>query len=41
VGALGLTKMTLMLAFTLVGHNLEAIRSFRSKKVVGQELAGR
>jgi hypothetical protein len=29
----GLTKMTLMLAFTVVGYNLEAIRSFRAKKV--------
>ena len=28
----GLTKMTLMLAFTLVGYNLDAIRSFRAKK---------
>ena len=29
---LGLAKMTLLLAFTLVGYNLEAIRSFTAKK---------
>ncbi len=28
----GLTKMTLLLAFTLAGYNLEAIRSFTAKK---------
>jgi hypothetical protein len=28
----GLAKMTLLLAFTLAGYNLEAIRSFLSKK---------
>ncbi len=30
----GLAKMTLLLAFTLVGYNLEAIRSFTAKKEV-------
>ena len=30
----GLTKMTLMLAFTVVGYNLDAIRSFRARKAV-------
>jgi hypothetical protein len=30
----GLTKMTLMLAFTVVGYNLECIRSFVTKQVV-------
>jgi hypothetical protein len=33
---LGLTKMTLMLAFTVVGYNLEAIRSFGAKKVAAR-----
>lgn len=28
----GLAKMTLLLAFTLAGYNLEAIRSFTAKK---------
>lgn len=28
----GLAKMTLLLAFTLAGYNLEAIRSFLAKK---------
>jgi len=31
---LGLAKMTLLLAFTLAGFNLEAIRSFTAKKEV-------
>jgi hypothetical protein len=31
----GLTKMTLMLAFTVVGYNLDAIRSFLAKKETG------
>jgi hypothetical protein len=30
----GLTKMTLMLAFTVVGYNLQCIRSFLAKHVV-------
>ena len=28
----GLTRMTLLLAFTVAGYNLEAIRSFLAKK---------
>jgi hypothetical protein len=34
VRVFGLAKMTLLLAFTLAGYNLEAIRSFTAKKGV-------
>ncbi len=35
----GLTKMTLMLAFTVVGYNLDAIRSFIAKKAAEKATA--
>jgi len=35
----GLAKMTLLLAFTLAGYNLEAIRSFTAKKEVERTAA--
>jgi len=36
---MGLTKMTIMLAFTIAGMNLEIIRSFKAKKEVVRRLA--
>jgi hypothetical protein len=35
----GLTKMRILLAATIVGHNLEAIRSFITKKTVERTAA--
>jgi hypothetical protein len=39
VRVFGLAKMTLLLAFTLAGYNLEAIRSFTAKKEVERTAA--
>jgi hypothetical protein len=37
----GLTKLTLMLAFTVIGYNLDAIRSFLAKKAAEKTRAKR